>query len=91
MIQALSPVKFGDLGDRLLMLVALILRLPYLTRNIPSRFHFFTVICGKMVVRLFSQVVRESAGIIRLGIGNERVLQGKLSQLLWPRTVRWLW
>ena len=33
--------------------------------------------------------VRESAGINRLGIGNERVLQGKLSQLLWPRTVRW--
>ena len=33
--------------------------------------------------------VRESAGINRLGIGNERVLQRRLSQSLWPRTVRW--
>ena len=32
--------------------------------------------------------VGESAGINRLGVGNERVLQGELSQLLWPRTVR---
>ncbi len=32
---------------------------------------------------------RESAGINRLGIGNERVLQRRPSQLLWPRTVRW--
>ena len=35
--------------------------------------------------------VRESAGINRLGIENERVLQRKPSQLLWPRTVRWRW
>jgi len=34
---------------------------------------------------------KESAGLNRLGIGNERVLQGKLSQLLWPRTVRRSW
>ena len=34
---------------------------------------------------------RESAGLNRLGIGNERVLQGRLSQSLWPRTVRWRW
>ncbi len=34
---------------------------------------------------------RESAGINRLGIGNERVLQGRFSQSLWPRTVRCRW
>ena len=33
----------------------------------------------------------ESAGINRLGIGNERVLQGRNSQSLWPRTVRCRW
>ncbi|MDA1050852.1 MAG: hypothetical protein O3C40_10290 [Planctomycetota bacterium] len=38
-----------------------------------------------------SKGVRESAGINRLGIGNERVLQRRPSQLLWPRTVRWRW
>ena len=32
--------------------------------------------------------VGESAGLNRLGIGNARVLQRRLSQLLWPRTVR---
>ena len=35
--------------------------------------------------------VRESAGINRLGIGNERVLQGRPSQSPWPRTVRSRW
>jgi len=33
--------------------------------------------------------VSESAGINRLGIRNERVLQRRVSQSLWPRTVRW--
>jgi transposase len=33
--------------------------------------------------------VWESAGINRLEIENERVLQRKLSQSLWPRTLRW--
>ena len=32
--------------------------------------------------------VRESAGINRLETENERVLQRKLSQSLWPRTLR---
>ena len=31
----------------------------------------------------------ESAGINRLGVGNERVLRGRPSQSLRPRTVRW--
>jgi len=35
--------------------------------------------------------VRESAGINRLGIGNERVLRRRPSQSLWPRTVRRRW
>jgi len=35
--------------------------------------------------------VKESAGLNRLGIGNERVLQRRPSQLLWPRTVRCWW
>ena len=33
--------------------------------------------------------VSESAGINRLETENERVLQRKLSQSLWPRTLRW--
>ena len=33
--------------------------------------------------------VSESAGINRLGIRNERVLQRRVSQSLWPRPVRW--
>ena len=46
---------------------------------------------GKLGVRKLGGKlgVRESAGINRLGIGNERVLQRRLSQSLWPRTVRW--
>ena len=35
--------------------------------------------------------VRESAGLNRFGIGNERVLQRRTSHSLWPRTVRWGW
>ena len=35
--------------------------------------------------------VKESAGLNRVGIGNERVLQRRPSQLLWPRTVRCRW
>ncbi len=35
--------------------------------------------------------VGESAGINRLGIGNERVLQRRPSQLLWPQAVRRRW
>ena len=34
-------------------------------------------------------VATESAGISRLVVGNERVQQRRLSQLLWPRVVRW--
>jgi len=30
----------------------------------------------------------ESAGINRIGVGNERVLQRRFSQSLWPRVVR---
>jgi hypothetical protein len=45
---------------------------------------------GLQIDREHVNRVRESAGINRLVIENERVLQRKLSQSLWPRTLRWV-
>ena len=68
-------------------------------RWVPRRLHFPYLNVRRLVSAPLSILgtekvgdgkgAREIAGINRLGIGNERVLQGKLSRLLWPRTVRW--